>query len=725
MQILLFTTLYPNASMPHHGVFVENRLRAFLNKHDADIRVVAPVPWFPFQNDIFGHYARWARVPKIEQRHGVQVVHPRYFIPPKIGMTLAPTALARCLENTLGEWANDGWEPDLIDAHYFYPDGVAAAEIARKFDLPLVVTARGTDVNFIPRYETPRSKILNAAMQADSVITVAQALKDELVRLRVPPSKISVLRNGVDLDLFRPFDRKKLRKDMNLEGPVIASVGHLIERKGHHIAIEALSLVPNATFLIAGEGEERAALEKQVRDLKIASRVRFLGAIPHEKLFEIYNAADVLVLASSREGWPNVLLEAMACGTPCVATNAWGNGEVIGDPVAGLTVKDRTPKAFAEAINSLLAAPPARVETRAYAEHFSWDDTAQKMEQIFSRVSARASQRKTIKTTPVKITKPCNKPKLLITVDTEEMFDWRDFSATEHQCAPPKDINRFQALCADHQAKPLYFITYPLLKDAPSAEYFKALADNNAADCGLHLHQWVTPASQGDQTETTFTGEYFSYQKNLPLDVHQQKLQSLSDAFFDIFNKRAISHRAGRYGIAPENYTLLGEIGVTHDFSPSTSFNFSQSGGPDFSGVNNAPYAVHVGDTSIFVTPVSGARMVPKANLFLPAPSSPPGFARPRRGLKEKMTIPVRLSPEGAELSDLKALTRQLIKDGVPVLTFTLHSTSLTNGANAYGQTAEDVDQLLKTTDDYLRWYRQSIGGEIISLDQLDKLYQG
>ena len=123
----------------------------------------------------------------------------------------------------------------------------------------------------------------------------------------------------------------------------------------------------------------------------MAARVRFLGAVPHAELAALYGAADALVLASSREGWANVLLEAMACGTPVVATDIWGTPEVVADPAAGRLVPERTPAALAAAVAALLADPPARAATRRYAERFSWDATVEGQLALFAEVVAASS----------------------------------------------------------------------------------------------------------------------------------------------------------------------------------------------------------------------------------------------------------------------------------------------------------------------------------------------
>ncbi|MBL4619000.1 MAG: glycosyltransferase [Marinicaulis sp.] len=717
MRFLVFTTLYPNVEMPTHGIFVENRLRAFLKDHDAEVKVIAPVPWFPFSHKVFGQYARYARVPEKEIRHGIEILHPRYFIPPKIAMNYAPIALARVLRKTIRKLTFDGWGFDFLDAHYFYPDGVAAAKVATELGKPVVITARGTDINFIPAFEIPRQKIIDATIKADAVITVADALKTELIRLGAPAQKIKALRNGVDLEFFHPTDRDHIRREMALEGLVIASVGHLIDRKGHELVIEALKDIPGATLLIVGEGEKRKTLEALAPAIGVVDRVRFLGAVPHEKMREIYEAADVLVLASSREGWPNVLLEAMACGTPCVAANIWGTSEIIRDPSAGILVDHRAPQAFAAAINNLLTNLPDRTKTRACAEKHSWSETVEGMAAIFSDLSSKAKAAHSITTSPIKLSNAGEPPKLIVTVDTEERFDWNDFNSNDYACCDPKDIDQFQQLCSSANIEPLYFLTYPLMKDHRTSEYFRKLHDAGAASCGLHLHPWVTPPT------ANFTGEVYSFQKNLPCDLHREKLKALAELYETVFNARALSHRAGRYGIAPENYHLLSEIGVNFDFSPSTSFDFSRAGGPDFTGASNTPFIASHGEWKIHVTPVSGACAIRKTSIFLSRKRAPIGFALPWHDAFQNFTLPMRLSPEGAKLSDLKALTRRLIKDKTPVMTFTLHSTSLTPGANSYSRDAADVERILALSRQYFDWFRKSMRGEIISLGGLSSLY--
>lgn len=386
IRTLLFSTLYPSEVRPIHGIFVETRLRELVNSGQVESRVIAPVPWFPFTGARFGDYGKFAATPRVAQRNGIEVHHPRYFLPPKVGMNIAPYTLAMAALPIARQLIRDGFDFDLIDAHYYYPDGVAAGILARKLGKPFVVTARGTDLNLIPQYARPRRLILQTAEAAAASIGVCKALMDTLAELGADPAKLHVFRNGVDLERFTPEPRNMARARLGLpqERRQLLSVGHLIERKGHHLTIEALSLLPEDIELtIIGTGPEQTALKTLASQLGVTPRVRFAGQIPQTELKWWYSAADILLLGSSREGWANVLLESMACGTPVVASNIWGTPEVVSTPDAGRLMQARTAAAMAASVNELFATYPARENVRHHAEGFSWTQTTEDQLRLF------------------------------------------------------------------------------------------------------------------------------------------------------------------------------------------------------------------------------------------------------------------------------------------------------------------------------------------------------
>ena len=390
MKLLVFSSLYPDSTRPRHGIFVETRLRHLQAHHDLEAKVIAPVPWFPLAHSAFGSYAAYPRVPHAEMHNGISVRHPRYLLLPKVGMSIAPWLMARAAIRSARALMREGYDFDAIDAHYFYPDGVAAALIARQLGKPLVITARGSDLNLLTRYALPRRWIRWAAHQAAHLVTVSRALKQVLIDLGVAQEKITVLRNGVDVDLFAPVARETMRATLDFRGFTLLSVGNLVAAKGHDLVIAATARIPDAQLVIIGEGPDRARLTALAATQGVADRVRFVGNMQQDTLRNYYGAADVLILASAREGWPNVLLEAMACGTPVIAANTGGTPEIITAPEAGLLLPERNAAAIVSAIHALRKRAPDRNATRAYAERFGWDETSAGQLRIFNDIRAQA-----------------------------------------------------------------------------------------------------------------------------------------------------------------------------------------------------------------------------------------------------------------------------------------------------------------------------------------------
>jgi teichuronic acid biosynthesis glycosyltransferase TuaC len=400
VRILTFTTLYPNELQPQHGIFVETRLTQLLGGGLVSARVMAPCPWFPLAATAFGKYAAYARIPPREVRHGLCVEHPRYPVLPKLGMSAAPVGLFAAVLPLLRRQIARGRDFDVIDAHYFYPDGVAAVLLGRALGRPVVVTARGSDLNVIARYPVPRRWIGWAAARADGLIAVSRGLRDRLVELGIDRARIRVLRNGVDLALFRPYDRELARRKLGFTRPTLLAVGNLVALKRHSLMVEALARLPEADLVIVGEGPERAAIERLARTLRVGHRVRLLGRVPQDGLPEIYSAADLLLLVSRHEGWPNVLLESLACGTPVVVSDMAGIADIVAAPEAGRIVTEVTSDRLAAAIRDFLAAPPSRGATRLYAEQFDWQSTTEGQIALFREVLERRAMKSPLPSPP-------------------------------------------------------------------------------------------------------------------------------------------------------------------------------------------------------------------------------------------------------------------------------------------------------------------------------------
>lgn len=392
MRILTLTSLFPGSAQPRHGTFVRERMADYRARHGAHIDVVAPVPYWPgFLPS--SRYGVFARTPRREEFGSFSIEHPRYLMIPRIGVRMQGVLYEHGVRSTVRRLHREN-RYDVLDAHYSYPDGFAAALLKRRLRLPMVLTVRGTDVNLLPKEPGLSEQVRFALENADRVIAVASALRELAIEAGAAPERTIVLRNGVDGSKFTPLDPTSCRDELGVpqDRRVAVSVGFLIPRKGHALLLDALSRIADSDrpyLLIAGDGPEEPALREQVARLGLERDVRFLGPVEHGDLPRVFSAADLSILASDREGWPNVLLESMACGTPVVATAVHGVPEVVRDESVGRLVRERTPDALAAAITEASRTRFDRAAVRRYAEAHDWSETSAGLHRVFSEVAAR------------------------------------------------------------------------------------------------------------------------------------------------------------------------------------------------------------------------------------------------------------------------------------------------------------------------------------------------
>lgn len=389
VRVLSLSTLYPNPATPGFGIFVERQMQALAARGDAEAVVINPIGLPPWPLSLHKRYRALRDLPLEEMRNGVRVLHPRYRLIPAIGGRLNPGAIARVVL-PLARRLHGEVPFAAVDAQFFYPDGPAAARIARALGLPLSVKARGSDIVLWGAKAYARRAMIAAAQQAAGLLSVSEALKREMAALGMPAGKIAVHYTGLDHALFRPLPREEARalaaELLPGEGPLLLSVGNLIPLKGHDLAIKALAELPEARLIIAGRGPEEQTLRHLAEQLGVAQRVALPGPVPAEALAVLLNAADAMVLPSEREGLANAWVEALACGTPLVITAGGSAGEVVRDASAGRIV-ERTPAAIAAGVRALLTNPPPQAEVAAHAARFSWEENAAQLAAHFRKIA--------------------------------------------------------------------------------------------------------------------------------------------------------------------------------------------------------------------------------------------------------------------------------------------------------------------------------------------------
>jgi teichuronic acid biosynthesis glycosyltransferase TuaC len=389
MRILTYSTILPNSQQPSQGIFTFQRLGALSRRRGNHVDFVAPIPhvprWLPA-----GAKSLYTKIPAKETIDGLQIFHPHYALIPKISMSWHGRLMYMGSLKVVEQLHREN-PYDLLDAQYIYPDGYAGVLLAKKLGIPVVLSALGTDVNVFPQFKSIAPKIRWALNEADGILAVSDSLRAATAAAGVAPEKIRVIGNGVDTSRFHPLDRAEARRALRIEGPgpFVISVGTLDPNKGHQILIAAVAELtgryPAMKAFIAGEGPYQSALTAQIREKKIADRVVLIGKRPHAELNSWFNAANVSCLLSEREGWPNVLLESLACGTPVIATRAGGIAEVISSPELG-TLVERTVPAVTAALEAALKREWDRPALVAYAAARTWDRVAEEIEEYFQSI---------------------------------------------------------------------------------------------------------------------------------------------------------------------------------------------------------------------------------------------------------------------------------------------------------------------------------------------------
>lgn len=345
MRVLTFTSLFPNAQQPQHGLFVRERIRALARL--CDVRVIVPVPWAPPVRWLGDRYYRYSQVARAEHQDGLPVLHPRFIVAPKVfkatdGLFMAACCLPAVLR------LRETFPFEIIDAHWAYPDGVAAAILANIVGVPLAITVRGDDINVFSKEFWRRRLIRRALRRADLVIALSEGLRQGVEALAVSPSRIAVISNGVNTTRFYPVERATARNRLRAapEGRILLSVGRLHISKGYSILIEALARLknrfPDLSVVIIGdsdhEADARPIIEATAARHGVSHRVHLVGSQSPDVLVDWYGVADLFCLPTSREGSANVLLEALACGLPCITTPVGGNPEIISNSDVGVLV---------------------------------------------------------------------------------------------------------------------------------------------------------------------------------------------------------------------------------------------------------------------------------------------------------------------------------------------------------------------------------------------------
>ena len=282
--------------------------------------------------------------------------------------------------------------PDLIHAHFIWPNGFAGAMLKKEYGIPLVVTAHGYDIYDLPFRDAEWKERIEAILNtADVVITVSNSNRECVERLNVT-APVNVVPNGFRHDLFYPMRTETCRKTLNLpvDRKILLSVGNLVEVKGHTYLIDAMSEVVrerrDVLCLIVGRGELKRRLEKKISSLGLEQYVRLVGGKPHSEIPLWMNASNVFVLPSLRESFGIVQVEAMACGKPVVATKNGGSEEIVIPGKTGLLCDAADPQGLAESIVRAIDAPWDANAIVKSSRFYSWENIGKEVLRMYNSI---------------------------------------------------------------------------------------------------------------------------------------------------------------------------------------------------------------------------------------------------------------------------------------------------------------------------------------------------
>ncbi len=388
LRVLSIATLFPDETRPNFGIFVERSLAAAARQPGIALTVVAPLGLPPWPLSFHPRYRALRHLPLRESRNSLTVHRPRFTLIPGMAARNAG-AVARAVLPLARKLLAEGGL-DLIDAQFFWPDGVAAQQVATALGLPFSAKARGGDISLWARRGDTAPLMLAAAGEAAAMLAVADSLARDMASLGMPADRIVTHHTGIDPALFRPVERGAARAAHGLPdgAPFILSVGALIPRKGQDLVIRALPLLPpDILYVIAGTGPDRQRLASLAAEHGVKDRVLFTGAVPNADLPALFSAADAMVLMSASEGLANVWVEALSCGTPLILSDIPPAQEIIDAPDAG-RISDSAPAELAAAIHAVLASPPDRaaLSARTHAR-FSWDRNGAELAGYWRRIA--------------------------------------------------------------------------------------------------------------------------------------------------------------------------------------------------------------------------------------------------------------------------------------------------------------------------------------------------
>ena len=377
MKILVLSRILPNSSDMNRGIYVFRQSKALSSICSID--VVAPIA---FWDRIKSSIGRCKKVNKIEYIDGLEIQHPIYFHIPGIFRNMNGFFMFLSLYfYHKNRHQNHKW--DVILSHFAYPDGFFAVLLGKALGIPVFISCLGSDINSLANKISTKKMIKWALGESEKVFVVSNSLKNKIIEIGIRKEKVVVVNNGIEINKYFVRDKEDFKKYYKIPkgDKIILYVGRLSKEKGVDVLIKAFSFIKdlNIKLYIVGGGPQEKILLRQAERLGLMDRIKFLGHMHHSEIPNLMNVADLFVLPSRSEGYPNVLLEALACGIPVLATDVGGITEIINNENLGIIVAADDPIQMAQGIYSALSKEWDRELLVKRVQHQSWEWSAQKL----------------------------------------------------------------------------------------------------------------------------------------------------------------------------------------------------------------------------------------------------------------------------------------------------------------------------------------------------------
>ena len=385
MNLLFVSETFPDAASPAKGTYNAALCRALAARNT--VRVVAPRQWPDALRRLVRRQS--TTTPESLTAAAVEAAYPTYWYTPKVGETFYGGWMWRSVRRSADRFHRAA-PIDGVLSYWAHPDGEAGLRAAKRFGVPSAVIVGGSDVLLLPKRPGRGACVRRVLTESSAVITVSEGLRSAVIELGVDPSRVHTITQGVDREVFHPGEQEAARRRLGLGisgSKTLVWVGRMVDVKRLDLLLDACRLLWKSgmrlSLHLVGEGPLRPVLERQAREAGLEECVHFEGAVGHDQLADWYRSADLAVMSSSSEGLPNVLREAVACGTPFVSTDV-GSIREIARPEFSRLVPAGSAAALATAIRETLH-PSYKEAARAYQPR-SWEDCANDIERLFERL---------------------------------------------------------------------------------------------------------------------------------------------------------------------------------------------------------------------------------------------------------------------------------------------------------------------------------------------------